>query len=324
MTISIAMATYNGEKFILEQLESFTNQTVLPNELVITDDCSTDNTLEIINTFKEKAPFIVRVYSNETNLGYIQNFNKAMQLCTNDLIFLSDQDDVWFPTKIEYMLNLAVQNTDKDLFMIDTELVDENLKKSGLTKQGQIRSLGWKESTFVMGCCIAAKKSYLDLVLPIPKRFPGHDNWIVNMADILDLRYIDSSIQQYYRIHGKNTSTNRANRLVKTEKSKITFGQKISELLNLSMSSALSNYIYQKSCLLTQLEQLSKNQQYFRLAEKEIMQLKRDIGSHEKRLRVISSKNRLSRIINTSKLYINGGYDSFNGFKSFISDILRH
>jgi glycosyltransferase involved in cell wall biosynthesis len=321
MKISIAMATYNGEKYILEQLESFNKQSILPDELVITDDCSTDNTLEIINKFKKVAPFKVRVYSNEKNLGYAQNFNKAMQLCTNDLIFLSDQDDVWFPTKIEYMLNLAVQYPDKDLFMIDTELTDINLKESGLTKQGQIRGLGLNESAFVMGCCIAVKKRYLDLILPIPKGFSGHDDWIVNIADILNLRYIDSSIQQYYRIHGNNTSTFIANRLVKTEKLEITFRQNILNLLSYSKSTSFSHNIYLKSCLLIPLGRLSKNKQYARLAESEIIRLKRDIRSYEKRLDVISSKNIVIRIVNALKLYINGGYTAFSGFKSFISDI---
>ena len=82
------MATYNGEEFILEQLESCANQTKLPDELVIADDCSTDRTLEIIEKFKKVAPFKIKVYSNKTNLGYTQNFNKAMKLCTNELIFL--------------------------------------------------------------------------------------------------------------------------------------------------------------------------------------------------------------------------------------------
>ena len=134
MKISIAMATYNGQTFLLEQLQSFTEQTILPDEVVITDDCSSDKTVALINSFKKTAPFKIRVYSNEKNLGYTQNFNKALQLCTNDLIFLSDQDDVWLPTKIEYMLNLTLQYPDKDLFMIDAELVDDSLISSELTK----------------------------------------------------------------------------------------------------------------------------------------------------------------------------------------------
>ncbi len=322
--VSIAMTTYNGEKHILEQLESFLTQTRLPDELIVTDDCSNDGTIDILEEFKRNTPFEVKIYKNEINLGYTQNFNKAMQLCSYDLIFLSDQDDVWFPTKIQYMLNLAVKYPDKALFMIDAELTDVRLKESGLTKQGQIRGLGWKESTFVMGCCIAAKKSYLDLILPIPKEFSGHDNWIVDIADILDLRYIDSSIQQYYRIHENNTSVLIANKLVKAEKSKFSLRQKILNRTSRPQFSILLKRLSQKRYLLIKVEELSKKEQYVYLSEKGIVSLKRDISSHEKRLSVISSKNILIRFIRASKLYINGGYYPFNGFQSFISDILWH
>ena len=325
MKISIAMATFNGEKFILEQLESFSKQTTKPDELIITDDCSTDNTLAIVDQFKKTAPFKIRVYLNKKKLGYTQNFNKAMQLCAYELILLSDQDDVWFATKVEHMLNLTRQYPNKDLFMVDAELTDINLKKSGLTKQGQIRGLGMSDVSFVMGCCVAVKKSYLNLVLPVPKGFSGHDSWIVNIADMLNLRYVDFNIQQCYRIHTNNTSTFSANSLVKTQqKKKVTFFKKVSMRLNspkVFKSSVSSRYIFHKKCLLTQLVQLSKRQRYSQITESIIISLKKDIVTHEKRLDVISSKNRLTRIIKAFKLYFNGGYKAFSGFESFISDI---
>ena len=99
LRISIAMSTYNGGKYLQEQLDSFLAQTSLPDELVITDDCSTDNTLEIIQAFAAMAPFEVRWEQNEKNLGYTGNFNQALMKTTGDLVFLSDQDDVWFPEK---------------------------------------------------------------------------------------------------------------------------------------------------------------------------------------------------------------------------------
>ena len=101
MRISIAMTTYNGSKYLKEQLDSFTKQTHLPDELVVTDDGSSDDTLEILENFAKKASFEVLIFRNNTNLGYAMNFGHAIGLCTGDLIFLSDQDDIWFPEKIE-------------------------------------------------------------------------------------------------------------------------------------------------------------------------------------------------------------------------------
>ena len=110
LKISIAMATYNGAAYLQEQLDSFLAQTRLPDEVVITDDCSTDETLEIIKGFEESAPFNVHWEQNEHNLGYTGNFNKALIKTTGDLVFLSDQDDVWFRDKLEQVERYAAEH----------------------------------------------------------------------------------------------------------------------------------------------------------------------------------------------------------------------
>lgn len=142
MKISIAMASYNGEKYIKGQLDSFLAQTRLPDELIITDDCSTDRTEVIVREFEEVAPFKVIFHRNEKNLGYCGNFNAALMKTTGDIVFLSDQDDVWFPEKIETMVGLAEKNPDMLVLMNDTELTDGDLNSVGLTKLGQIKSAG--------------------------------------------------------------------------------------------------------------------------------------------------------------------------------------
>lgn len=322
MKVSIAMATYNGEKFILEQLESFVKQRRQPDELIVTDDCSNDKTIEIIEEFKKQAPFVVKIYRNETNLGYTQNFNRALELCTGELILLSDQDDVWFPTKIEYILGLTVQYPDKALFMIDTKLTDETLKESEFSKQGQIKDLGLADSSFVMGCCIAIKQNLLKPILPIPNTFTGHDNWLVKIADILNLRHIDNSIQQYYRIHGNNTSTFIGNNLAKMEKPKITFRKKIVAWLKISKLSVFNDFINKNSNFIEPLERLTKRQ-YSPIAEIALNSIKNNIELNKKRLNIVESKNIFDRITKSFKLYFSGGYDAFNGLKSCLSDILR-
>src|SRR5215217_2190591 len=100
MRISIAMATYNGAGYLQEQLESFLSQTRQPDELIVCDDGSGDATLDILERFRQSVPFAVQIHRNETRLGFTKNFEKALLKCSGDLVFLSDQDDVWFAPKV--------------------------------------------------------------------------------------------------------------------------------------------------------------------------------------------------------------------------------
>lgn len=108
--ISIAMATYNGGQFIQEQLDSLALQTVLPYELVVTDDGSTDKTLQVVQAFAECSPFPVRIYINEQRLGYADNFLKAASLCKGDYIAFCDQDDVWLSCKLAKIVPFLAGN----------------------------------------------------------------------------------------------------------------------------------------------------------------------------------------------------------------------
>lgn len=206
MKISIALASYNGAAYLPAQLASFASQTRLPDELVITDDGSTDTTEEVVRAFAATVPFPVRFERNPTNLGFGQNFNRAMSLCTGDLLMPSDQDDVWLDTKLAHMEAVARDNPAQACFMNDALLADGELKPNGKTKLGQIRAAGLSELTFVMGCCVTVRRSFLDLALPVPATMPSHDSWLVQMSDTLGLtKRIDTPLQ-LYRLHGRNVS----------------------------------------------------------------------------------------------------------------------
>ena len=100
ISVSVAMATYNGQKFIREQLDSLAAQQRLPSELIITDDASSDKTVVIAEQFAKTAPFPVHVHGHDNRLGYRANFMRAASLCTSDVIAFCDQDDVWSPQKL--------------------------------------------------------------------------------------------------------------------------------------------------------------------------------------------------------------------------------
>ncbi|WP_417740596.1 glycosyltransferase [Rosistilla oblonga] len=130
--ISIAMSTYNGERFILEQLESLANQSRLPKELVIGDDQSTDKTVAIIKSFANTAPFPVSITVNEQNLGFERNFLETASRCSGEWIAFCDQDDVWLPNRIsEAAAEIALGDKDLMLVIQAAELVDANLNRTG-------------------------------------------------------------------------------------------------------------------------------------------------------------------------------------------------
>ena len=125
-TIDILMATYNGEKYLVEQIESILNQTYKNIRLIISDDESKDNTRKILEEY-EKKDNRIKVFYQEKNLGYVKNFEFLLKQVENDIFMLSDQDDVWLPEKVEKSYK-TLQEQNADLAFGDLEVVDENLK----------------------------------------------------------------------------------------------------------------------------------------------------------------------------------------------------
>ena len=120
--VSIAMCTYNGEKYIEEQIESILNQSYKNLEIIICDDNSTDNTTKLIESYI-KVDSRIKIFRNKQNLGFIKNFEKAISLCNGEYIALSDQDDIWKLNKIELYLKKIKDNI---LIYSDLDMIDEN------------------------------------------------------------------------------------------------------------------------------------------------------------------------------------------------------
>ena len=125
--ISVALCTYNGELYIKKQLDSILNQTIPVDEIVICDDGSTDSTIDIVEEFASiQKRIAIQIVKNEKNTGVRNNFEKALNLCNGDVILLSDQDDIWFPQKVEIIINFLRKNPDKDTVISNAILIDNN------------------------------------------------------------------------------------------------------------------------------------------------------------------------------------------------------
>src|ERR1043165_3789181 len=140
MKFSIAMTTFNGERYLREQLDSLSAQDRLPDEVVVCDDGSSDGTLEMVRAFAASSPFAVRVIENEERLGVTRNLEKAIGLCDGELIALCDQDDVWRSDKLQQIEQAFIGNSRLGLVFTDAELIDEQSKTIG---NGLWRAVGF-------------------------------------------------------------------------------------------------------------------------------------------------------------------------------------
>lgn len=205
MRISVAMATYNGERFLAEQLRSLAQQTRVPDELVICDDGSTDRTVAIAEDFARSSPFATHVHRNPSNLGYSANFAQAISRTTGDVIFICDQDDVWFPEKVERVSAAFAERPDV-LAVVNNQLIaDSDGKSSGATIFGNMRRTGLPDTYLIAGSCTAVARPLLQLLLPNPEGIP-YDSWIGSVADLLGARILIEEPLQIYRRHGGNAT----------------------------------------------------------------------------------------------------------------------
>lgn len=188
--ISIAMATYNGAKYIREQIDSILSQTIQDFELIICDDCSTDNTLSILSEYSDKDQRI-KVYENEKNLGYKRNFENVIRKCKGEFIALADQDDIWYPDHLD-LLNKALVG-DIQIACGEPQFVDEynrilppqfdylrmNLVPTNIEDIARHIFLGC--NTF-QGASMLIRRSFFEMALPIPEGVGYHDSWFAALS----------------------------------------------------------------------------------------------------------------------------------------------
>lgn len=204
--ISVCMATYNGEKFIRSQIESILTQLGPADELIISDDGSADNTLEIIKEFRDNR---IKIYKGNFK-NFIRNFENALTKAKGEFIFLSDQDDVWESTKVQRILPLLQQF---DLVISDSSVVDEELNPLNpsffkLLRSGKGIVKNVLKSTYY-GSCMAFRKNVLTTALPFPDTTEiGHDLWLGLVAEMTgSVLFLEEPLIKYRRHNATFTVT---------------------------------------------------------------------------------------------------------------------
>lgn len=215
--ISVAMCTYNGARFLPEQLESIAGQTLPIDELVVTDDGSTDRTREVLHEFAQKVPFKVSVCVNEQNLGSTKNFEKCLGLCSGDIIFLCDQDDVWHPNKVADQVAYFTANPYQDAVFSNATIINEQSQRVEGTIWDEVQFTDRLQSRWrngnaheilfggyvVTGATLAIRREALDRLVPFPTEVPQliHDAWIALVLSLEDkIGFVEDPLLSY-RVH---------------------------------------------------------------------------------------------------------------------------
>lgn len=238
--VSIAMTTYNGEKFLAQQLDSIVLQSYQNIEVVICDDGSTDNTLNIIQSYCNKYHFIT-LYQNSHKLGFVKNFEKAISLCKGGYIALSDQDDIWEKDKLKIQMDemhKLEQNTSVLPIMIhsDLSMINEENQQTQISyfkfkhyKLKKDKDLGAILGPCgVMGNTILMNRHLKNKILPFPDELDVHDYWIALINELFGKRVTLVRPLVKYRIHSQNTSNS-------TGKLKISFNKLIKQIVSFDL-----------------------------------------------------------------------------------------
>lgn len=202
--ISVAIPTYNGEKYLREQLDSLYNQTLIPDEIVVVDDCSKDGTVSILEEYRNR--YGLKYVINETNLGYNKNFEKAISLCTGDYIALCDQDDIWLPEKIQKSFDIISKFPENEPSLVSSfSCTDKRILESPIPCD---RKDGDWRMNFVeyesQGCTLMFNRKLRDYILPIPEGIM-YDGFIGFVASLIGNREYIGEYLMYYRIHQSNS-----------------------------------------------------------------------------------------------------------------------
>jgi glycosyltransferase involved in cell wall biosynthesis len=206
--VSVVMAVYNGSRYLAQQIESILEQLTPEDELLIVDDASRDDSVAVARAFD--APQI-RIVANSTNSGVLKTFELGLRLARHDIIFLSDQDDIWLPGRREAFVEAFARDPRALIVISDVKVVDSNLQlvaesfqaTRGGFKGGLVDTI-WKNR--YLGCAMALRRELLQHALPIPATVPMHDMWLGAICQAIGRAVYLPRAYLLYRRHGKNAS----------------------------------------------------------------------------------------------------------------------
>lgn len=246
MLSTVVIALYNGEKYILEQLESIRSQTLTPDEVIIADDGSTDKGPELVQNFISKYELTNwKLLINEKNQGWANNFVYNTKNAKGDLIFFCDQDDIWFKNKIEVMLKImknreiCLLSCENDFIFTDTSIRYEDV--GNRANNNEIEKILFSSDSFPVlrpGCSMCIKREYFETIYPFWKENWPHDDFCWKFALLDGKSYYIHTFLMSRRIHGTNTSIKESKKKHRNKKGRIK------QLYNMKIQyESLLNYV---------------------------------------------------------------------------------
>ncbi|MCH4184186.1 MAG: glycosyltransferase [Eggerthellaceae bacterium] len=209
-TVSVAMAVCNGEPYLSQQIDSILSQLSAKDELVISYDSSSDHTLNIVMNYAEKDKRITIVKDKRS--GVVENFNNALAHCKKDIVFISDQDDIWLPDKRSKIVKV-LEDTQADLVIHNAVNVDSRNRPISrpLFEEYSIRAGALRNfiKPRYSGCCMAFPISSLKVIFPMPLSVVNYDHWIGMLCELFGTVVFDDDILLHHRIHDNNLTTAR-------------------------------------------------------------------------------------------------------------------
>ena len=208
-SVSVAMAVCNGEKYIKEQIDSILVQLEDKDEIIVSYDPSTDDTLNIVEEYTKKDKRVKLFYNENHSRGLVSNFENALRHCNGDIIFFSDQDDVWMKDKIDKVC-ARFDNPEVTVVIHDTSLTDENLKvyepSTFKLRGGSTSKLKNLIRLSYIGCAMAFRREMLKVVLPLATKGRSHDWWTGTICSCYGKMDMIREPLIYHRIHGGNAT----------------------------------------------------------------------------------------------------------------------
>jgi len=317
MLVSVVLATYNGEKYITEQINSILTQSLKPGEVIIRDDGSSDDTINIIRSIAGHSEIPFKIVEGRHNLGYAQNFIEAIKISSGKYIFLSDQDDIWFNEKISTVIKAFESDLQPLVIINNQKLVDSSLSTYGETTLSILYKQKRSSMDFVHGCCTAFHSKIKPIVLARPEGL-AHDDWIHFIGQNCKSRLIIEKPLQLYRRHSAAVTSSQMNSpnpvFDTTQRSSILR----SHAETLAVTTSLKMKLLWHLALKRELLKYESHQGLKKYIE---------IGMKHNQLMIIAIENRIFNIQNKNifgilNSFLSGDYTFFKGAKTFIRDFI--